>query len=437
MNKKFYLALIFLGVLIFCLGCAEANECTGDHSCNDYNPRPSVCPNGQNLMTLWIDNDNDDLAERYSGNGISMDVCAGISYHIPDGWTDHQPPPWDNCPNDPTNTCGNTNPSIFITAIVDGHTVTTTGFPVYLNGNITRVNFYSGTTLLGGDTTPNPWQNIWTNVPDGIYTLRAVCYTNDGKTDISNYVTVTIGNNACLPRLRCSYGFTSGVTLFNGVNLSCLTSVNGQDPSWQWLPFQTCGGIGNACTFEGNIWPDSITMNYCEINGAAPSGLGGNPIPSFPPIGGYSTDWFLTHTHDGATIIYHNQLASGSFICEVSVNCTTWAQVDVDEVHHDWGTNYRLDFSSLTDPESGNTLNVYIGTYIDSDGDGFYNYCPASLPGCVPDNCIRFANPTQADSNSDGIGDACLNHPDPLENDSDNDWYLDGEDNFPNDRTRF
>ena len=63
-------------------------------------------------------------------------------------------------------------------------------------------------------------------------------------------------------------------------------------------------------------------------------------------------------------------------------------------------------------------LTVNIGTvwYLDSDGDGFGN-SDSSIVSCVKpvgysdvggDNCIKISNPTQADSNSDGIGDACI-----------------------------
>ena len=52
------------------------------------------------------------------------------------------------------------------------------------DGSVTRVDFYSGTTLLGSDSTA-PYGVIWPNVPAGNYTLRAVAIDNAGASTTS------------------------------------------------------------------------------------------------------------------------------------------------------------------------------------------------------------------------------------------------------------
>jgi hypothetical protein len=57
---------------------------------------------------------------------------------------------------------------------------------------LARVEFYSGTTLLGSDTTA-PFSYSWGSVPAGAYTLRAVAYDTAGASasSVANAVTVT------------------------------------------------------------------------------------------------------------------------------------------------------------------------------------------------------------------------------------------------------
>jgi uncharacterized protein YkwD len=81
--------------------------------------------------------------------------------------------------------------------------------------------------------------------------------------------------------------------------------------------------------------------------------------------------------------------------------------------------------------DEGFTLKEY---YRDADGDGFGDSSDSVLEETAPvgyvadqsDNCINISNPTQADSDEDGIGDAC-----DLFTDTDNDGTQDSADNCP------
>ncbi len=59
------------------------------------------------------------------------------------------------------------------------------------DGSISRVDFYSGATLLGYDAT-SPYQFSWSGVPAGSYSITARAYDNAGATATSASVAVTV-----------------------------------------------------------------------------------------------------------------------------------------------------------------------------------------------------------------------------------------------------
>jgi hypothetical protein len=422
--------LTSLSIGFLCVGCAitqeptENDHCTGN-SCNTYILPEDNCPEGQDPFVLWHDSDNDTLPE--PGNTIT--VCVGGTIDVPAGWTDVVPPPYDPCPGDPQNVCGTTTPSIQITAVVNGHTVAIKGDPHYANGTVSRVVFYNGVLEIGTDTSvADGWSINWLNVPTGSYTVHAVMYTTDGKTATSNSVSVTIGIGQCVPTMRCSWAYDtpSTVKYFNGISTSCYASWAGQDPNWQWSTFRSCHDASDGCVLEDEVFSGAINAGRCEFNNVVPQFLNGNPENPFGEDLGYLINWALSPDGNGGA---YNALATGYPTCYINPDCTDYVQVPVVPICHLWGCNFMVDLTGAVNPISGNTVNIFVNTYIDSDGDGFPNACQAGDSTCVADNCIRYANPIQALN-------ACTGHPNPFEDDSDNDWYLDGEDAFPFDRTR-
>jgi predicted phage tail protein len=59
------------------------------------------------------------------------------------------------------------------------------------DGTIQKVEFYSGTTLLGSSTTA-PYSFAWTGVAAGSYTLKAIAYDNGGAQTSSSTVAITV-----------------------------------------------------------------------------------------------------------------------------------------------------------------------------------------------------------------------------------------------------
>jgi hypothetical protein len=63
------------------------------------------------------------------------------------------------------------------------------------DGTVTKVDFYSGSTLLGSDTSA-PYQWTWTSVPAGAYSLTARATDDDGAQQTSAAVSITVNNPA-------------------------------------------------------------------------------------------------------------------------------------------------------------------------------------------------------------------------------------------------
>jgi hypothetical protein len=62
------------------------------------------------------------------------------------------------------------------------------------DGNITKVEFYNGTTLLNTDNS-SPYLYTWTGVVAGNYSITAKAYDNDGATKTSSAISITVTNS--------------------------------------------------------------------------------------------------------------------------------------------------------------------------------------------------------------------------------------------------
>jgi len=368
---------------------------------------------------------------------MTISVCSGNTTQAPYGFT-FNTEPCDLCPGNHANNCGTTAPSIQITAVVNGHTVTITADPRYTSGYTTQVVFYSGVVQIGTDSSANGgWNFTWTNVAAGTYTVCAVMWTNDGKHATSNTVTVTVGNAQCEPMLRLNYQLRHDDQslprdFFNMISTSCFVSFFGQDPNWQWTPPQTCGSAANSCVIEDEVWSGPLNKGKCEFNIAAGAGLNGNPAPSsFQTDGGYGVDWALTPIRQGTTIVDVNDfIPPGTLHAQINTDCAHWVDVPTVYDGHTWGVNYMLDIAGVGSggtPQDGNTVNIYVHSYADSDSD---------LIRDNVDNCIMFSNNDQLDTNQDGVGNVCTASSNACSRDADNDGYYDCVDLFPYDRIR-
>jgi hypothetical protein len=98
----------------------------------------------------------------------------------------------------------NSPPAVNLTSPANGAkfpapaTISLTATATDADGPIDRVEFFSGTTLLGADTS-QPYSFTWSNVPAGSYNLRAVAYDTGGANASSATVAVTVGGTNSPP----------------------------------------------------------------------------------------------------------------------------------------------------------------------------------------------------------------------------------------------
>ncbi len=100
----------------------------------------------------------------------------------------------------------NQAPSVAITAPSNGSTITGTTVAIAANasdsdGNVTKVEFFQGTTKLGEDVS-SPYQYSWASVSPGNYAVTAVATDNSGNTTTSAPVAITVqssggGSGSC------------------------------------------------------------------------------------------------------------------------------------------------------------------------------------------------------------------------------------------------
>jgi hypothetical protein len=99
-----------------------------------------------------------------------------------------------------TFTVTNPLPAVVITSPSSGSSFVETATVVInasasdVNGSVTLVEFYNGSTLLGSDVSP-PYSFTWTNVSAGSYDITARATDNDGGVSTSTVVSITVTVN--------------------------------------------------------------------------------------------------------------------------------------------------------------------------------------------------------------------------------------------------
>lgn len=105
-----------------------------------------------------------------------------------------------------------------------GSIITLTANASDANGTVSKVEFFSGATKLGEDTS-SPYSFAWNNVPAGTYSITARATDNQGATTTSSAVSITVsnGNNPPVVSITSPANnavFTAGATVTITANAS-------------------------------------------------------------------------------------------------------------------------------------------------------------------------------------------------------------------------
>ncbi len=84
------------------------------------------------------------------------------------------------------------------------------------DGSVAKVEFYSGSTLLGSDNSA-PYSYSWTNVTAGTYSVTAKVIDNKGASAVSDPVTVKV-NDPSIPSLSSTENLTQSVVQGSAIN---------------------------------------------------------------------------------------------------------------------------------------------------------------------------------------------------------------------------
>jgi regulation of enolase protein 1 (concanavalin A-like superfamily) len=142
-------------------------------------------------------------------------------------------------------------------------------------GQLSKVQFFSGSTLLGTDTSA-PYTLNWSSVPAGTYTLTAVAFDAAGNKGTSAAVSVTVGTTSTPPRIVEFQKSADHATLVTSYRLNIY--ANGANPATA-TPIKTANlgkpapdSSGNITVDESSFFSSLATGTYVATVSAIGSG---------------------------------------------------------------------------------------------------------------------------------------------------------------------
>lgn len=152
---------------------------------------------------------------------------------------------------------------------------------------------------------------------------------------------------------------------------------------------ENSASLENTFSEKLNLLKESVFIEHYWIGGppAYLSKFVNITVTNIGEVGVSITDMEFVDSSDGAT------LASFSVIGELKPKETVSF-----EQSYNWLSETAFDIIVTTARENSFKVEDAFTVSVDSDGDGIYDDV---------DNCPSVSNPSQTDSNSDGIGDAC------------------------------
>ena len=185
---------------------------SGSYTSNPYGERPAM---------TWL--------KQYMASQPSLSCCPA-------------PGPFASCSTTNSPTVSISSPATN-TSFTAGTTITLMATASETGGAISKVNFYNGTTLLGG-ATASPYSYSWTNVSPGTYTITAIATDNSGNTATSTAITITVAPTATIT--------AGGATTFCSGNNVILTANSGTGYTYQWNKAGTAISGATAASYTAS-----------------------------------------------------------------------------------------------------------------------------------------------------------------------------------------
>ncbi|MGH9761125.1 MAG: Ig-like domain-containing protein, partial [Blastocatellia bacterium] len=128
----------------------------------------------------------------------------------------------------------NVPPTVSVTSPANGATfrapasITINANAADSDGAVTKVDFFSGSTLIGTDTTA-PYSFVFSNVAAGTYSLTAVATDNSGAATTSAVVTVTVNAPGDVPPAVSITSPVGGATFTAPANVTITANASDSD----------------------------------------------------------------------------------------------------------------------------------------------------------------------------------------------------------------
>ncbi|QMU31022.1 DUF4082 domain-containing protein [Adhaeribacter radiodurans] len=210
----------------------------------------------------------------------------------------------------------NQSPIVALTAPTNGAifnapaSITITANASDTGGSISKVDFYSGTTLLGTDTS-SPYSFTWSNVAAGTYSLIAKATDNGGATTASTSVNVTV-NGVCPCTVFQPSEAPSGSAYNDGsqivVGMKFRASINGSATGVRFYKQTNNTGThtGQLYNSTGTLLAQATFINetasgWQEVNFSSPVTITANTtyIVAYHSVNGF---YGGTNSYFGSTI---------------------------------------------------------------------------------------------------------------------------------------
>jgi hypothetical protein len=177
------------------------------------------------------------------------------------------------------------------------------------DGSVAKVEFYSGSTLLGTATTA-PYTYAWSNVAAGSYTLTARVTDNLGASTASAPVSVTVTANAA-PAVALTAP-ADGATYFAPATIPLGAAASDVDGTVARVDFFAGGDlIGTATSAPYSTSWNNVAVGSYTLTARATDNLGGSAVSAPVTITVNAAPLAITAPRDGAMVADDRVLVRG------------------------------------------------------------------------------------------------------------------------------